>query len=142
MRIQLRKPNGETRIVYAGEQYDSSEGWQVVGPLRDDMQIVNRDDRDAARLIADIEDELKINDGRGLGDWVKTFAMPVATLLGRQDCMSCDVRRVILNATKLVIAKHGKIEGRKILLSLVRRSFTEPEEQVLAELRSLLGRTK
>jgi hypothetical protein len=45
---------------------------------------------------------------------------------------------VILNATKVVIAKKGKVEGRRTILSLLRRSFTDPEEIVLAELRDLV----
>jgi hypothetical protein len=138
MRIQLRKPNGERKTVFAGEEFDSNEGWEVMGPMPEDMAIVNKEDIDASRLIADIEGELKLNDGRGLGDWVKTFADPVAKLLGRQDCVSCEVRRVILNATKLVITRQGKIEGRKTIAALLRRSFTESEETVLAELQALL----
>jgi hypothetical protein len=135
MRIQLRKPNGETTIVFAGQEYDAE--WQVVGIVPEDMAIVHKEDTEASLLIQSIEQEIKINGG-GVGDWVKTFAGPVAKLLGKQDCVSCEVRRVILNATKVVIAKKGKVEGRRTILSLLRRSFTDPEEIVLAELRDLV----
>jgi hypothetical protein len=137
MRIQLRRPNGEEKIVFAGEQYDA-EDWQVIGVVPEDMAIVHKEDSEAHLLIQGIEEELKL-ETRGLGNWVKMFANPVAKLLGKQDCMACEVRRTILNATKLVVAKQGKIEGRKTILSLLRRSFTEPEETVLSELRDLVG---
>jgi hypothetical protein len=134
MRIRLRRPSGEEKIVFAGEEYDA-EDWQVVGVVPEDMAIVNREDVEATALIQEIEADLK-NEGRGFGDWVKMFANPVAKLLGKQDCMACEVRRVILNATKLIVAKQGRLEGRKTIMTLLKRSFTEPEEAVLEELRA------
>ena len=62
----------------------------------------------------------------------------MAEILGKKDCISCEVRTVILNAAKTVIAKHGKIKGGLIVSQLLRRSFTDPEETVLAELRELM----
>lgn len=100
MRILLRKPSGETRTVEAGEEFDTNEGWEAAAIVREDLRIFHQEDNDAAALLAEIEAELKANYGRPMGDWVKLFARPVAAILGKQDCMSCEVRRVILNASK------------------------------------------
>ena len=136
--IVLQNAQGKKSKVRPGENYD--EEWTPTGEIENYNGVtLDQETREAQELLADIEGEL-VTEGRGAGDWVKYFAKPVAEILGKQDCISCEVRGVILNAAKLVIAKHGKIKGSLIVGKLLRRSFTNPEETVLAEFRELLGK--
>lgn len=120
----------------AGANFVQQPDEQVVGIERNG-RVLGEEDQKIGRLIADIEKELAL-EGYGPGDWVKVFAQPVALLLGKQDCVACEVRRVILNAAKKLCEKYGEIVGKAKVKDLFIRSFKEKPEAILLELKALL----
>ena len=75
-------------------------------------------------LLAEIEQELT-TEGQGLGDWIGCFAAPVALMIGKKNCMSCEVRKAALNATAKLSEKYGKKKAKKMIKKLIKRSFKE-----------------
>jgi hypothetical protein len=74
-------------------------------------------------LIQELDEEI----GAGVGNWIKVFAAPVAKLVGKQGCTSCEVRRVITNAYARLKAKHGQAEALKIMGELWSLTLNKPE---------------
>src|SRR6266542_622748 len=86
-------PDGQFRYVRApGEVFDGSIDPDCGGEIA--MQPANDD---AQLLLAEIEAELA-TEGQGLGDWIGVFAAPVALLIGKKNCVSCEVRKAAFNA--------------------------------------------
>jgi hypothetical protein len=136
--IILRKPNGDEKRVMPGENYDASEGWEVAGVDNTAIgSVIFKDHQDAERLLVEIERELAV-ENTAMGDWIKRMAAPIARLIGKQNCLRCEVRRVMLNAAARLKEKHGEREGKRLLKSLLIRSYREPVETILRELKSHL----
>ena len=137
--IILEGPEG-TREVQAGKAYKLKPGEKITG-TRKDESVPDMVETDPARiLLASMEQELHTEDGYRLGDWVGWIAKPVALLLGKQDCMSCEARKATLNATTVLMKKHGDIEAKKIVKGLLKRSLKEEPEVILKELKEHLNR--
>jgi len=134
--IVLKNKYGEIKKVAPGEMYDGTE-WRPNGQIENDGQPLSEIERSAQEMLAEIDRELG-RDGHGPGDWIKTFARPVAALLGKEDCVSCEVRRTVINAAKKLSKKYGYEEGKRRVKGLLRRSFSEPPERILQELKVLL----
>jgi hypothetical protein len=115
--IRLRTPEGHTRMVPEGVPYHMAPGEVVIGSSAfcpGDIQPPHPNDS-LATLVADLDREL----GKGgMGDWIKVFAGPVAKILGKGGCMSCEVRRVVTNAYANLRAKHGTAEALRIMKDL------------------------
>lgn len=129
--------DGERRKVLAGQEFDSS--WTAVDVEEDESGADPAQELvvETSRLLNEIEEELK-NEGRGPGDWIKFFAKPVALLIGKADCVACDVRGAAFNAYKALRAKYGKQEARARVRSIIIRSFTEQPEVLLRELKEAI----
>jgi len=129
--------NGARRKVLPGEPFPGD--WDVVDVEEDPGGSDHAQELyiEAARLLEEIEKELK-TEGRGPGDWIRFFAKPVALLLGKADCVACDVRGAALNAYKTLREKYGKEEARRRVRSIIRRSFTEQAELLLLELKQAI----
>jgi hypothetical protein len=133
-KIIMERPDGSRYTIAPGENHPADH--RAVGIERDGVSLPE-EERAAREMLAEIERELQI-EGHGLGDWVKMFARPVALLLGKDDCLSCEFRKVCLNAAKKLKAKYGYAEGKSRVKELIRRSFTEKPEVLLRELKEAI----
>lgn len=134
--IILEGPEGK-RKVQEGKPYRPKHGEVVIGVESDNEPVQYVQVSEAELLMREIETELK-DDGHGLGSWAQYFAKPVAKLLGKTSCMSCEARKAALNALTQLTEKHGKPEAKKIVMGLIVKSFKSPPEVVLKELREAL----
>lgn len=134
--VILKSPFGE-RKVEAGKPFRFLPGEIIIGTQVDEAVSYHHVQDKTRILLDDIEKELQI-EGNGLGDWVKTFASPVAALLGKSKCQSCDVRKVVLNSLQKLTDKHGAREAKRIIKDLIWRSFKEDNEVILKELKEYL----
>ena len=64
--------------------------------------------------------------GKGGGDWLKVFFAPVALAIGKKDCMSCEVRRVITNAYARLKKKRGRVRALLAIGKLWALSMKDP----------------
>lgn len=71
-------------------------------------------------------DELDAQLGKHGGDWLKTFFGPVAIVMGKTHCMSCDVRRIVANAYAALKLKRGRLGAILTMASLWRLSMKDP----------------
>jgi len=134
--ILLKGPGGERKVA-AGVPYRLLPGEVIVGTQLDDAvpAYVNVDP--AALLVAEIEAELG-TEGKGAGDWAKRFLKPVALLLGKANCMSCEARRLLFNAVTKRTEKHGKADAKRIIKELLARSLKESPSEILQSLKEVL----
>lgn len=136
--IKLKAPDGTVRVVKAGKQYALLPGERMIGVDLDCGTPVNRapspyDER--KRLLDELNGEL----GSGAGDWVKSFASPIARLLNKQACMGCEVRKVILNAYAKLKAKHGMVEALRMIKDLEVQATTGGDHvEILTQLKGWL----
>jgi len=130
--------NGAKRKVQPGENFDSS--WKPTGEVIPDPHGEDPTRElmiESANLLAEIDADLA-REGRGPGDWIRMLAKPVARLLGKEDCVACDVRGAALNAYRALRAKHGKEKARQMTADIIKRSFTEQPEVLLRELKEAI----
>lgn len=90
--------------------------------------------QESNQLITELDQEL----GPGGGDWIKAFAGPAAKILGQSNCMSCEARRVVVNAYGTLKGKYGMIKALSLIKELWKKSFTQSEEEVLKTLKEYL----
>lgn len=134
---KIKSASGSIRLVPVGEAYTLLPGEKRVGISRD---CIKRDPptlppNPTKELLRELDAEL----GEGAGNWVKSFLSPVAKLLGKANCATCETRRVILNAYARLKAKHGQAEALKMIGELWNKSFQENDEEVLAKLKEYLN---
>lgn len=127
--IVLKGPDGERRIapdpddgqfryrLLPGEKFDGSIDPSCGGEIA--LQPTN--DK-TAELLGELDRKL----GKGGGDWLKVFFGPVALAIGKKDCMSCEVRRVITNAYANLKGKYGRIIALVKIAQLWRISTKDP----------------
>ena len=133
----LRGPNGD-RLIAENQNYRLGPGEYIVPGLIDwncGPQATGAADQLTA-LIRDLDKELSGE----VGDWIKVFAKPVAKALGKANCMSCEVRRVIGNAYGDLANKYGKVKALSIIIDLVKKSAVNSELDVLMELKECLNK--
>lgn len=134
----LRGPDGE-RWMEEHARYDRLPGEEIVpGMIRWDcgpLQSGSQGD-EVANLIAELDNELG---KRGLGEIIKYLAGPVAKVVGKQNCVMCEIRRVIANAFGKLIKKHGRLKATAKMIGLVMMSFVRSEEAVAKKLKEFLS---
>jgi hypothetical protein len=136
--VILQDVEGKRRLVQIGVPYRRLPGEIRVGVDRtcgaiksEPVQVQST----ARVLLNELDQEL----GKGgIGDWFKILAKPVAKIVGKAQCSSCETRRVVANAYAALKAKHGQIEALRIIKDLVKASFSENDEEVLAKLKEFL----
>jgi hypothetical protein len=133
-RLIMERPDGSRYTIAPGENHPADH--RAIGIERNGVSL-SEEERAAREMLAEIERELD-TEGRGLGDWVKMFARPVALLLGKTDCLACEFRKVCLSAVKKLRAKYGDGEGKRKAKELIFRSYREPPEVLTHELKELL----
>jgi hypothetical protein len=77
---------------------------------------------ETARLLGELDSKL----GKGGGDWLKVFFAPVARLMGKKNCMPCEVRRVVTNAYRNLKNKRGRVWALVTMWRLWRLSMNDP----------------
>jgi hypothetical protein len=136
MRIILERPDGSRYTVAPGARHPGDH--RAVGIEKDGADLAaSQEEADTLAMLGEIERELGPDKGTS-GDWVKFFAKPIAHVLNKDDCLSCEFRRVCLDAGKKLRKIHGPAEGKKKMMDLITRSFTDDAGRLAAELRSLL----
>jgi hypothetical protein len=134
--ILLKGPAGERKVM-EGIPYRRLPGEVIAGTQLDDAVPAYANVDPAAALVAEIEGELG-TEGKGIGDWAKRLLKPVALLLGKQNCLSCEARRLVLNAVTKLTEKHGQVEAKRIIKDLLARSLKAPPSEILQSLKDVL----
>jgi len=134
--ILLKGPAGERKVM-EGTPYRRLPGEDIAGTQLDDTVPSYTNVDPAAALVAEIEGELA-TDGKGAGDWAKRLLKPIASLLGKANCLSCEARRLVLNAVTKLTEKHGKVEAKRIVKDLLARSLTAEPSEILQSLKDVL----
>ena len=89
----------------------------------------------AALLLAELDSELG---KQGAGEWIKVLAKPVAKVMGRSNCMACDVRRVVADAYSRLKEKHGVIKAVTMIAELYKMAGHD-QEAALQKLKEYLA---
>jgi hypothetical protein len=111
-------PDGQFRYVpQPGEIFDGSIDPNCGGEIA--LQPQNDT---TAELLSELDQKL----GKGGGDWLKVFFAPVAKILGKANCMSCEVRRVVTNAYSNLREKRGRLRALAAMFRLWRLSMKDP----------------
>jgi hypothetical protein len=79
--------------------------------------------------------ELEKEVGAGIGDVVKVLATPIAAMVGKTNCSSCEGKRLSLNAIGNLIHKHGIVKTGGILNELFQM---QDKEQIAVKLKEHL----
>src|SRR5690349_16119425 len=106
MRVIIERPDGSRYTVAPGENYPSAH--RPIGLENDDGAAIDAEEQAAMDMLQEIERELGTEKGE-TGDWVAFFAKPIAVVLDKDDCLSCEFRRVCLNAGKKLRRIYGPI---------------------------------
>ena len=85
-----------------------------------------------------LSDELSESIGSGFGDWIRTVAKPIATVMGKKGCSTCEARRIVTNAYGKLRKKHGQIVALGLIKDLWALSYKADGEAVLQRLKELL----
>jgi len=127
--IIIDGPDGR-RKVEEGATFILALGESVVGSESDGLQ--DHVDIDQTKLDQELAElsHTAGNPGFGMGDMIAILAKPVALVLGKTDCASCEVRKMIFNIWRKL--------GAKAVWKLVKMSMNEPAETVAARLREIL----
>jgi len=134
--ILLKGPAGERKIM-EGIPYRRLPGEVIVGTQLDDAVPSYANVDPAAAMVAEIEAELG-TEGKGAGDWAKRLLKPIAFLLGKTNCLSCEARRLVMNAATMLTAKHGRVEAKRIIKDLLARSLKAEPSEILQSLKDVL----
>lgn len=134
--IKLTRPDGTSRVIAGdgSQSYTLAPGEKrSVDPTCGGTQVAKLSpQKEKAQLLQELDQEL----GSGAGDWIKVLAKPIAILLNKQNCMSCEVRRVVVNAYAILKAKHGRGEAGRMMKQLWQKSLNgDSETEVLQQLK-------
>jgi hypothetical protein len=144
--IKWQAVDGTVRVIpmgvafkrLPGEKPIGREDCKFVGEGKDRLLISRKELK--GRPVNHLSEELDKELGSGLGDMIKVFAAPIAKLLGKGKCSSCNTRRVITNAYGKLKEKHGQLEALRIMKRLWKDTFDKriTEAEVLKSLRLLI----
>ena len=121
--ITLQNIKGETKEVGENEPYDG-RAWKAIRGNGGGTEVEQNTLKD---LIAAAQ-----NGGIPWGTLVANIAGPIAKILGKLNCSSCDLREMILNVAK----KLGSEEAIKLFKMTFDKSKLPEVEQKLRELLS------
>jgi hypothetical protein len=132
-RLIMERPDGSRYTIAPGENHPADH--RAIGIERNGVD--ESEDKATMQMLQEIEQELGAEAGTS-GDWVAFFAKPIALVLDKEDCLSCEFRRVCLNCGKKLRRIYGPAEGKKKMKALIKRSFTENAQALGLELKKLL----
>ena len=135
--IKLIKQDGSEEIIQPNEPFKKGLGDRVVvdntcGDVSKTPLILRMTNN--SNNIATLDKEI----GPGLGDWVKVLASPVARLLGKSNCASCEATRISLNAFNKLKGKYGKVEALKLMAELVVKTKSGEVDSAVRKLQEYL----
>lgn len=105
--VEITKANGDVYTKPIGEPLQLPVGDRITGRSYN-----------CGRELVSLTKELDEAVGPGAGDWIKTFAAPVAKLLGKEKCSKCEARRVVTNGYSKLKAAHGQLRAMAIIKEL------------------------
>lgn len=120
----LRGPNGDRKIP-EGETYRMEPGEAIIEGLID-WSCGPQGSPGSYDATLALLSELDAKLGKHGGDWLRAFFGPVAIVLGKTHCMSCDVRRIVANAYAALKLKRGRLGAILTMASLWRLSMKDP----------------
>ena len=126
--------NGSTRSIPEGHPYRLMPGEKITGVDENCNGKIQR----IQPNVPSIHDELVREIGGGFGDWIRTLTSPIAEVMGKKGCSSCEARRIVTNAYAKLKAKHGQIGALAIIKDLWALSFKAEGDQVLIKLKEIL----
>lgn len=134
--VILQGPDGVVREIPMGTTYRKRPGEKILGAnMNCGPQADNsRPNDERKQLLRELDEKI----GHGAGDWIKRFAAPVAKILGKAGCSSCETRRIVTNAYARLKAKQGQAKALQIMAELWKESFSKPDEEILKALQSYL----
>src|SRR5688500_3238017 len=103
MRVILERPDGTRYTVEPGENHPTEH--RAIGLEKNGVDI-SEEEKQAMQMFSEIEQELGAEAG-STGDWVAFFAKPIAVVLDKEDCLSCEFRRVCMNCGKKLRRIYG-----------------------------------
>ena len=140
----LEDLEGNRRAVIMGKSFRFKPGEKIID--REDciaagQFLIHRKELKRPEKRISLQQELETELGAGFGDVMKRFAGPIAKLLGKSQCSSCDVRKIIVNGYGKLKAKYGMIEALRIMKLLWQDSFDTriPGEEILKQLQEKLA---
>lgn len=126
--------NGSTRSIPDGQPYRLQPGEKITGVDKNCNGSVVKIRPNGPT----VHDELIQEIGGGFGDWIRTLTSPIAEVMGKKGCSSCEARRLVTNAYAKLKAKHGQIGALAIIKDLWALSFRAEGDQVLIKLKEIL----
>lgn len=135
---ERRIPNGMAHRIAIGEIFigidreyspDSSDKRKKAS-----VEVLKQ--RETFKLLAE---EVDKEIGGGAGDWIKRLASPVAKLLGKKGCTSCETRRIVTNAYAQLKGKYGQLEALHIMKELWSDSFKQNDLATMQKLKGYLS---
>lgn len=142
--IVLKNTNGSTRIIPSGHPYRLQPGEQIDGV---DMQCgeriieanhAPRIQYDTAPRLPTLAQELEEQIGGGFGDWIRFMATPIAEVMGKKGCTTCEARRIVTNAYGKLKEQHGQLRALSIIKDLWALSMKASGDEVLVKLNEVL----
>ena len=127
--------NGAKRLIESGKPYRLQPGEVLTGVDENcggnTIRIVGKTDT--------LHDELALEVGPGMGDWIRTLATPIATVMGKKGCTTCEARRIVTNAYGQLKAQHGQLKALGMMKDLWMLSMKAEGDEVLARLKEMLN---
>jgi hypothetical protein len=130
--IEIKNIQGETKLIPQNTQY--AIDWTFTGKIEWDCgneSLAKQGEGVPIEVLLTEMDKHLGTEGHGPGDWLKYFVAPIAIILGKQGCTSCETRRVIANAYHNLKVKHGKVLALLKIWRLWRLSIKDPEKAAL-----------
>jgi len=134
--IKLKHTSGSERLVPLGKPYVKTpeetrvDGiWDCDGTMPKSKPIPRKT----------LKDELDMEIGHGMGDWIKVLAKPVAKLVGKDKCSPCEAKRIVVNSYARLKAKYGRVEALYLMKNLWQQAAQGKPEQALEQLKAKLN---
>ena len=122
--MHQRRPNKEDAI-----EYRRMIQGQMAAQAELDTEV---------RKPGSIFQELQQEVGGGFGDWIRSLAKPIATVMGKEHCSTCEARRIVTNAYGKLRKKHGQAVALGMVKDLWALSYKADGEAVLLRLKEML----
>lgn len=135
---ERRIPSGVAHIIAPGEIFIGVDRDCAMNPSdkRKKATVEVLKQRETYQSLArEVDKEI----GSGVGDWIKRLASPVAKLLGKSGCSSCETRRIVTNAYGQLKNKHGQLEALRIIKELWSDSFKNDDLTTVKKLKGYLS---
>jgi len=135
--IILENNAGGKRLIPDGQPYRLEVSEKITGVDMNcggDVIRINGTIQNESPLIAEMQNEV----GGGFGDWIRTLASPIAEVMGKKGCSTCEARRIVTNAYGKLKEQHGQLKALSIIKDLWALSMKASGDEVLQKLKEIL----